>query len=281
MRYAILSDAHANLPALEAILEDISAQSIDHIFYLGDAIGYGPHANEILDLLKSHVSSLACQADGQTSICPIWIKGNHDWGLLADETVVRRDFNDDAIDTLYQTRAQLIAEEQDFLSRLPHRITLTIDDIPIVLVHASGSDPIGTYNYINNEIVAAEEIVHLGGQLNFVGHTHIPCIYQEHTKFGERAIWKSISIITSDEETESHFQLDPSKQMILNPGSVGQPRDGDSRASYGIFDSEQYSFTIRRIIYNIEATQQDLRTWLNLPNIDEPQGLAGRLAYGL
>ncbi|MEI7768345.1 MAG: metallophosphoesterase family protein [Chloroflexales bacterium] len=283
MRYAILSDIHANVLALEAVLADISAQAVDGLLYLGDAIGYGPQAAETITLLRTHVSSLPCRVDGIAATRPIWVPGNHEWGLL-NRTANMRDFYEDALVVLLRTRNELSAADLDLLALLPQRIEITLDNISAVLVHSSGSDPVGTHQYITNEVIAADEIDLLGGQINFVGHTHVPSVFYESNNYsGKRRIWQREQMITEDDEAETIFVLDMNSRAILNPGSVGQPRDGDRRASYAIFDGEVGSFTVRRVDYDIAEAQARIQKWLGdaISNLDSEEGLAGRLALGL
>lgn len=280
MRYALLSDVHANLAALEAVLADLSEQSVDAVFCLGDAVGYGPDALEVFALLKQHVSLLPCSGDGQLSERPVWIMGNHDWGLFESRL---DDFNQDAQVALKATLPRLGDDEQALLRGLPKHILIEAGGLRLALAHASGSEPIGVYSQIRNEITAEKEFPLLAGQVNFVGHTHIPQIFyesEEHVR--SRRYWKSARILTKRDELECSFQAPLNSAVIFNPGSVGQPRDGDARASYGIFDSECYSFAVRRIPYDIAATQKRLIEWLGdqLPNVAQERGLAGRLALG-
>jgi predicted phosphodiesterase len=280
MRYALLSDVHANLPALEAVLTDLESQSVDVLCCLGDAVGYGPDALEVLSLLKAHVSSLPCSGDGVQATRPVWIMGNHDWGLF--ETKLE-DFNHDAQTALKHTLLSLGDEDREFLRGLPKQILLESDGLTMGFAHASGSEPIGVDSRINNEVTAEKEYPLLAGQVNFVGHTHIPQLfYKSDRHIGRIRYWKSNHILIKPDELESSFQLPQGCPAIFNPGSVGQPRDGDTRASYGIFDSESYSFSVRRIPYDRTGVQERLIKWLGdeLPNLVEDRGLAGRLALG-
>ncbi len=278
MRCAILSDIHGNLPALNAVFADMDEQDIDYIFYLGDAVGYGADFAAVIACLHEKVSSLPCRADGRERVSPIWLAGNHEWGLLgrADERL----FSQDALTALQRTRAELSRNEQTLLAQLPQRIELQLEDLQITLTHASARDPVGTMHYIDNAAAAGEDAALIPGQLGLVGHTHQPsAFYENGLQLNGRRIWTAWDMPDGSNATFTFA----THRAILNPGSVGQPRDGDPRAAYALLDVNERNFTVRRVPYNIHVAQFRLRNWIGdrLPNIDTPGGLAGRLAVGL
>ena len=278
-RYAILSDIHGNLPALEAVLADIDTRQTNALFYLGDAVGYGPDSSEVIALLTEHVTRLPCVADGfSPREQPIWLAGNHEYGLLGKVGLDL--FSNDARRTLERTRARLTNDQRRLLHQRPRRIEIELGaGLRATLVHAAPSDPVGTNRYIDSTESAATEIADVNGQLAFVGHTHYPRVfYETDVQVSNRTIWDKVEFANSNTFTSTGLRC------ILNPGSVGQPRDGDPRAAYGLLDVRRgsFTFTVHRVEYGVGKTQQRLRKWIGdiLPNIDDPGGLAGRLATG-
>lgn len=280
MRYAILSDVHSNLPALEAVLNDVAEQHVDALLYLGDAVGYGAEPGPVIELLRTHCSVLECTADSQTARLPIWLAGNHEWGLL--ERAERGLFTPDALTALDRSRVELTPAQLELLAALPQRIDLQLDDgLIATLTHAAPTDPIGTLRYIDNEELAASDAQLLVGQLGLVGHTHFPrAFYEDGVRIGARRHWARQDL-HEDYLPGSSFSFGE-RRAILNPGSVGQPRDGDPRAAYAVLETTTRSFTVRRVPYDIVRAQQRLRSWLgdHLPDLEGPNGLAGRLADG-
>lgn len=281
MRYAVLSDIHGNLSALEAVLEDVDKQHVDGLFYLGDAVGYGPDASAVIATLQKRVSQLMCVVKGHNAPRPVWLPGNHEWGLL--ERANREHFNHDALATLDLTREQIPKNDRDLLAALPTRIDLELgDQFTATLIHAAVVDPIGTMRYIDNAESAAEDMRSHQSQIELVGHTHYPHVfYQDNTRGGSHQRWYGL-MLHEDQPTGASFSIQ-TRRAILNPGSVGQPRDGDPRAAYGILDLADGCFAVQRVTYDVAATQQRLRAWLGgrLATIDHAGGLASRLDAGL
>ena len=283
MRYAILSDIHANLPALTAVLTDLAERKVDHIFYLGDAIGYGPHPREVVAKLQQIVSAHPCVIAGVMQTSLIWLTGNHEWYLAnrADPEVFAK-VVEDARMSIELTHEELSVAAYNHLCNLPSVIDLNLDGLSVTLCHASLSDPVGTYTYITDTIAASTEMQRTPSQICILGHTHYPRVFREtETRIGGHLIWEKIDLWNEDQPVSTYQFAD--ERLVFNPGSVGQPRDGDPRAAYAILDSHERSFSVYRIAYDIEQTQSDLRSWLGsrLPNLDSMQGLAGRLACGL
>jgi predicted phosphodiesterase len=245
MRYLLISDVHANLAAFEAVLEDAEGL-YDQIWCLGDMVGYGPDPNECVELLLT--------------LDHVCIAGNHDWAVLGKLDI--DDFNPDARFASLWTREQLTEKVRSYLDDLP--IALVEEEI-YTLVHGSPRHPI--WEYILYPAVAQPNFKQFNTPYCFVGHTHSPVIFQE-----------SAEANGSVEAIVPEFNGGPIKfgenRLIINPGSVGQPRDGDARAAYGILDIEENTFEYRRIPYPVSATQEKMKGY------DFPPRLWSRLAFG-
>jgi predicted phosphodiesterase len=243
MRYLVLSDIHANLAALEAVVKH--AAPFDQIWCLGDIVGYGPDPNECVGLLRRY-----------DHLC---VAGNHDWAALGRLDV--DEFNPDARRASLWTQAQLTAESQQYLQTLPQRM----EHANFELVHGSPREPI--WEYVLYSAVAALSFPWLNTAYCFVGHTHTPAVFQEIDS-GDTTFVQPL-IVTYDHP----FQLTENR-LIINPGSLGQPRDGDARSSYIELDIEQMTITYRRVAYAVEVTQARMRA------CELPARLISRLTYG-
>jgi diadenosine tetraphosphatase ApaH/serine/threonine PP2A family protein phosphatase len=245
MKVLIISDVHANLVALEQVLAATAVEEVDDIWSLGDIVGYGPKPRESVDLIRK--------------ICPnVSLIGNHDWAAIGRLDL--DDFNPVAKYASYWTTMQLSADHLDYLESLPNRM---IED-DWTLVHGSPQHPV--WEYVYNARIAAINFGFYDTRICFLGHTHIQLYITE-----EAANDNVQPTQPRDGET-----IDVSSERIMiNPGSVGQPRDGDPRAGCAIFDTDEMTVTFRRVAYDIEATQQQLR--------DEklPDSLVMRLAMGV
>jgi predicted phosphodiesterase len=284
MRYAILSDIHANLPALRAVLDDLAAQSIDATICLGDAVGYYADGALVIALLRELVTARNCSADGRLATLPLWVAGNHEWGLL--NRIEAYQFSPAARTALAHMQADLPADLTMFLAGLPQRIEADLGDgLVATIVHAAPSDPVGATGagYIENSEDAQDSAQAFSSQLCLVGHTHYPRICRE-IKQGEsdRLSWSTTDVF--EEVLPGGCCVFGGERLILNPGSVGQPRDGDPRASYAILDTAARSFAVRRVEYDIQAAQARVRSWLKRAPDDMLNGhggLAERLARGI
>jgi diadenosine tetraphosphatase ApaH/serine/threonine PP2A family protein phosphatase len=224
MRYAILADIHSNLAALTAVLNDIREKGgVDEVWCLGDIVGYGPEPKECIKVLRE------C-----TQVC---VSGNHDLGAAGKIDLDL--FNPNAAEACRWTASQLSAAELLYLEELPK----VIQKGDYYLVHGSPRDPL--MEYIISTAVAQRNFPAFNTRYCFVGHTHVPMAYKEEAV-----------------EAVSAINLKPTiglamiqHRMIVNPGAVGQPRDGDPRASYGIYDTEGQMFRLYRVEYDIRATQ--------------------------
>ncbi|MBN2468235.1 MAG: metallophosphoesterase family protein [Deltaproteobacteria bacterium] len=227
MRYAVLSDVHGNLEAFQAALKDVEDEGIESIVYLGDIVGYGANPKECLDLLRGKTQAI--------------VAGNHDWGVTGKTDV--RSFNAVARAAIEWTISQLDSNDKDFLDHLP----LTDDTPSFTYTHSTPIDP-QNWNYILGENEALENIKALPSKsLCFVGHSHIPIAFELH---GSGCLSKRTSLVKTVVNRERRF--------IINVGSVGQPRDGDPRASYGIFDEDRSLFFLRRVEYDVVSAQRKI-----------------------
>ena len=226
MRVLVISDIHANLSALETVLED--AGPVDSVWCLGDVVGYGPDPNECVARIRG-LRDLSC------------IIGNHD--AAAINRIPIETFNLDARRSIEWMQDILTKESYTFLSELPE----TIVKGQATLAHGSPRNPV--WEYLLDVRSAAENLDYFDTQICLVGHTHLPVGYIEdpetHTLRG--------FVPTPGE------RIVLASRAILNPGSVGQPRDHDPRASYAIFDPEANTWEVHRVEYDITAVQKRIR----------------------
>ncbi len=223
MKILVISDIHSNLTALEAVLQ--SAGEVDAVWCLGDLVGYGPDPNECVERVRS-LPNLLC------------VKGNHD-NAVCDLAVVDQ-FNEDAGTAILLTREKLTKDNLEYLSKLPE--TIAID--PFTLSHGSPRNPI--WEYIMDTFTAMVNFSSMATPSAIVGHSHIPLMFSLEMTSGK--VTRSLS------KPKGPINLKP--RVILNPGSVGQPRDNDPRASYAILDSEKFTWENMRVEYDIAAVQQ-------------------------
>lgn len=242
MRYAILGDIHANTDALEVVLGDIETQEVDQIVCLGDIVGYGAEPVRCVEIIRD----LGCDV----------IAGNHDWAAI--ERISIDFFNAYAKAAAMWTREQLPDDHKAWLSGLP--LTLTYEHFAIA--HGTFHQP-EAFNYIQTVFDAQlsfEALKILGSQLGFLGHSHVP-----------------VGFFDSDPITytlENEIPVDGEHAIIVNAGSVGQPRDENNKASYALYDQEQGIVNIRRLDYDIDRAANKIRE-AGLPEI-----LAARLYHG-
>ena len=243
MRYLVLSDIHANLAAFQTVLQD--APPFDRIWCLGDVIGYGPEPSECVALLRQYEHDC--------------VAGNHDWATLG--RLDTEDFNPDARRALTWTRANLDAAGVAYLQKLP--TALTFGDF--TLVHGSPRQPVWEYTLYAG--MAAANFDYLDTPYCFVGHTHVPVLFEQTTHNGV------VSARVRRPVYDEPIAL-PGGRLIINPGSVGQPRDNDPRASYLLLDTDAQTLLFRRVEYPVEQTQQ------NMQDHGLPARLAARLSNG-
>ncbi|MGQ4832369.1 MAG: metallophosphoesterase family protein [Candidatus Asgardarchaeia archaeon] len=220
----ILSDIHANLEALNAIIDEV--KNYDKILFLGDAVDYGPNPNEVIEFLRENKA--------------LWVRGNHDNAVAYGvDCHCGKKTHELSVYTRENISNKLISQEnKEFLRKLSEKLILDIDGVKFYLVHAAPSNPLYEYLYPWYEEEKFLNALFERGLLNkkipevnvfLIGHTH----YQ--------------------------FSKKISKYIIINPGSVGQPRDGDARASYATFDTDSHEFKLHRTRYPLEETIRKLR----------------------
>jgi diadenosine tetraphosphatase ApaH/serine/threonine PP2A family protein phosphatase len=232
MRILVLSDIHANLSALDAVLAD--AGSIDSVWCLGDVVGYGPDPNECVSRLRE-LPSLAC------------LVGNHDAAALGH--IDLDSFNREARTSTRWTQTVLTEESRTFLAGLPER--QEIDDV--TMAHGSPRNPV--WEYLLDLYSAFENFSQFTTSICLVGHTHIPLAFT-HIEGAGKVRWQIL---------QAGESIDLNERMILNPGSVGQPRDHDPRAAYAIYNSETRQWRACRVKYDVSAVQERMRQ-SNLPS---------------
>ena len=247
MHYAILADIHSNLVAFQAVLRDMEDKGkADEIWCLGDVVGYGPEPHACIELLRQY-----------KHVC---VAGNHDWAAIGKLDI--SDFNPYATQAILWTRQQLSAGDVDYLQNLPQRTKR--DDF--TLVHGSPRYPIWEYlepGWLTTEDVE-DNFNRFDTKFCLVGHSHKPIVFQQ-----DSSGHYFVGIIPSEIKVSSQ-----NNRLIINPGGVGQPRDGDPRASYAIYDSDAQVVYHYRVNYDISATQQKMLEYnLPLPLIE-------RLSYG-
>jgi predicted phosphodiesterase len=244
MRYAILADIHANLAAFTAVLEAIKREGgVEELWCLGDIVGYGPDPHECIELLRQY-----------KHVC---VAGNHDWAAIGK--IDTSDFNPAAAAAAHWTTGQLTPQDVDYLRDLP----LTIEKDDFTLAHGSPREPI--WEYLLSVSSARENFVHFNTKFCLVGHSHMPLIFQQTETSG---------CSFSPFQAGDRLVL-AENRLIINPGGVGQPRDGDPRASYAIYDSETKTIRLYRIPYDISVTQS------RMMQHKLPLRLIVRLSYGM
>ncbi len=226
MRILVISDVHANLTALDTVLED--AGEVDGVWCLGDLVGYGPDPNECVERIRE-LPNLIC------------LMGNHDAAAIGQIEIST--FNPEARYSIEWMIGVLDAENFNYLKGLPTRL---VKD-QVTLAHGSPRAPI--YEYLLDNYLATQNFDHFSTPYCFVGHTHLPAhfYYPNGQALAQLIIPKP----------NAGFRLRP--RAIINPGSVGQPRDRDPRASYAIYDTESETWDYRRIPYDISDVQNRMR----------------------
>jgi diadenosine tetraphosphatase ApaH/serine/threonine PP2A family protein phosphatase len=241
MRVAVISDIHANRHALDAVLEAVEAERPDTVWCLGDTVGYGPQPNECCDLVRE-----------RADLCLV---GNHDLVALGELSV--GDFNDEAARAAVWTSDVLTEASRDFLTALKP----SAEAEGVGLYHASARDPV--WDYILSEEAARATFELSPAALILVGHSHVALALRQEN---DRSVAGGLA------PADAEFELNG--RWLLNPGSVGQPRDGDPRAAWLLLDLERRFAAFRRVKYPVEKTQAEMRE-RGLPPL-----LAARLERG-
>jgi diadenosine tetraphosphatase ApaH/serine/threonine PP2A family protein phosphatase len=242
-RIAVVSDIHGNLHALEAVLAAIDDEGVDELWCLGDLVGYGPRPNPCCEAVQA-----------RAAVC---LAGNHDLGVLGQLDL--EEFAPDAVASAQWTREVLRDGPRAYLETLkPFARTTGVE-----LFHASPRDPVWDYVLSADAAEAAFELTE--EPLVLVGHSHVPLALA--------AVDGSMAGGLAPEGTEA--ELGEGARLVLNPGSVGQPRDGDPRAAWLLLDYGTRRASFRRVPYPIERTQEEIR------ERGLPDALAERLAHGV
>ncbi len=243
MRIAILSDIHSNVVALETVLALVG--SVDQIWNLGDTIGYGPRPNECMALMRS---------------AQVMIAGNHDLGSIG--AISLKDFNSDARTANLWNGQQLAPEQRAYLETLPPFLPV---DERCRVAHGSPRDPV--WEYVLYAAQARDNFALFSEQICWIGHSHVPLVF----RLDAEGNCDEARLPAAGETVE----LKADERYIINPGSVGQPRNHDPRASYIVFDTEANTVRFNRVEYNIAKTQQQM------VDAQLPLALIRRLSYGM
>lgn len=239
MRYAVIADIHANLDALQVVQKDIQDQRCTHVVCLGDVVGYGADPKACLDIVRAmNVPT---------------VKGNHDEYIGGDDNP--EGFNDAAAEAVAWSRAQLTDADRQWLRDLKYFRLVT----NFTIVHATLDGP-SRWGYVFDKLEAAASFTYQNTQVCFFGHTHHPMAFVRDSMV-------KVGLYTK-------LKVEPGKRYFVNVGSVGQPRDGDARAAYAIYDVPQQMIELRRVAYDIPNQQRKIRA------AGLPDRLADRLALG-
>ncbi|MGB9595018.1 MAG: metallophosphoesterase family protein [Candidatus Poribacteria bacterium] len=250
MKYLIISDIHSNIEALRAVIFETMSMDIDKYIILGDLVGYCANPNEVIEKVKEMIPLTI-------------IRGNHDKFVsgLSDG----KDFNYIAKEADLWTREILLTQNMEFLRQIP-KGPIKVDEL-FEIVHGSHYDE---DRYILGSNEALEEFYNTQWKITFFGHTHIQMIwaYEDDKKEVKAYIFRING-------NKYEYKLDERLRYMINPGSVGQPRDRDPRSAFAIFDSDKFSVTFFRINYNIRSAQNKIIK----AGLDE--FLSERLAVGI
>jgi predicted phosphodiesterase len=245
MRYLILTDIHANLEGLDTCLKDARTRGYDETLVLGDVVGYGPDPNAVIDKIKA----LKPRAI---------VRGNHDKVALGMNQA--EGFHAAARAAAHWMLESLTEENREWLVALPMGPTIINGDLEIC--HGA---PFDEDAYIFDELDARHAFEAATAPLCFYGHTHFAVVFR---------MMKDLLEIVSPPDGETSLTIDPQARYLVNPGSVGQPRDGDPRAAYAIYDTETRRLDLIRLTYPLEITQEKML------RVGLPDPLARRLALG-
>ncbi|MBN2424687.1 MAG: metallophosphoesterase family protein [Calditrichaceae bacterium] len=220
MKIAIFSDIHGNVEALRSALKYLDKHKIDNIYCLGDIVGYGPSPNECVEIVRDR--------------CEMVLMGNHDYAAIGLANIDY--FNDYAKMSTYWTINHLTDENKDYLRSLP----FSHQNDELVMVHSSPTNPSHWY-YILSQQDAKIEMESFNQQLCFIGHSHVPVIFQKKLMF-----------------RKTKFKLEQNEKTIVNVGSVGQPRDGNPKLCFAIYDDENKTIEYIRLEYDVKKTYKKI-----------------------
>jgi predicted phosphodiesterase len=245
MRYLILTDIHANLEGLETCLKDARARGYDEALVLGDIVGYGPDPNAVIDLIRGLKPKAI-------------VRGNHDKVALGMNQA--EGFHAAARAAAHWMLESLTRENREWLVALP--MGPTIIDEEVEICHGA---PFDEDAYIFDELDARHAFEAATAPVCFYGHTHFAVVFR---------LIKDLLEIVSPADGETALTIEPQARYLVNPGSVGQPRDGDPRAAYAIYDTSSKQLALIRLAYPLEITQDKML------KVGLPDPLARRLALG-
>jgi predicted phosphodiesterase len=223
MRYAILGDIHANLDALQVILEDAKKEKVTHYACVGDLVGYNPNPKECINIVRD--MNMPC------------VKGNHDEYASVDDDCVG--FRPMAAEAIRWTRQQLSPEDKKYLKNL--KFVRYVENFTIV--HATLDMP-QKWGYVMDKLAAAASFSYQNTAVCFFGHTHVPLAFVRD------------SVVKGG--TYEMIHIEPGKKYFINVGSVGQPRDGNPMAGYVVYDLVTNTVTLKRLEYNLKAVQKKI-----------------------
>jgi len=239
MRYAVIADIHANLEAFEVVLADTKEQKCTHYCCVGDVVGYNANPKECLDIVRSMGMPV--------------VKGNHDEYCSSEEDL--EGFNPHAAEAVNWTRKQLGKEDRQWLRDLKYvRLVASFS-----MVHATLDGP-QRWGYVFDKLAAAASFTYQNTSVCFFGHTHVPVAFVRD------------SVVRGG--TYSKFRVEPGKKYFVNVGAVGQPRDGNPKSGYVVYDLNEGTIELRRLDYDIPKAQK------KIIEAGLPQRLADRLALG-
>ncbi len=244
MRYAIFSDIHGNLQALQTVLADIREKKPDLLICLGDLVGYGASPNECIDEARASGAEI--------------LAGNHDHAATGQLDI--QYFNDFARAAILWTRATLSDERLDFLAALPY----VVRHPGVLAVHASPLDP-EAWEYVLSLSEAARQIRAYEESICFIGHSHYPGLYCVKGGHVDELDLPDNEVVTLSRDC----------RYLVNVGSVGQPRDNDPRAAWALYDQVKGEVTLNRLDYDIDAAQSLIL------DAELPPFLASRLQVGI
>jgi predicted phosphodiesterase len=246
MRYLVFTDIHGNLEALLAVLKAVAKKRVDHYLFLGDLVGYGASPNEVVQKLSS-LKPLSL------------VRGNHDKAVCGLDSV--QTFNPIAASAIFWTKSRITKKNYDLLYKLKQ--SPDIVDESITICHGA---PFDEDYYIFGEFDAAEAFSYFQTPICFFGHTHFPFVYAEKDQIVEG---------TFLEGRANEVKLEKGVRYLINPGSVGQPRDRNPMAAYAIYDTDARTVKFYRVEYDVAEAQRKI--------LDQnlPPALAERLTLGI
>ncbi len=251
MRYLIISDIHGNLEAFRAVLAHAARKRRDAVLFLGDAVGYGAAPNQVVERLRMMGSKV------------IAVRGNHDRVVLDPEQGAVF-FNAHARRAALWSAEVLTVANQRYLESL--QVGPKVVEEGVAICHGSPGDE---DEYLFSESEAQAAFHDIPARVTFYGHSHVPCLFELEIVNGRESL---VGVLLRGSRVV--IDLDANRRYLINPGSVGQPRDRDPRASYAMYDSEIGRLTLYRVPYNVEAARKRI-LGAGLPSI-----LADRLLHG-